>query len=280
MRNNSGKALTIFLVLIAIILVSLTAISVFLLIKQVQLREAAEYNVDQLKASESTLKSKFESVKKDRDLLVQKTKEAELKIESLLEELDLAEGVRDEVKKENRELRDSLDGLKKTSEALTEQLQVKEEEAQQRVSEIQGKLDAAVERNKALDAERQSLEQEFKALQEKLETGKVESETEAMDAGVEGEEGANVDLSKIVITAESGDDGVVVSIDKDADFVIVSLGERNGVKEGAKLSIYDGETYLGDILVTKVLPEMSAADFVSPLTSQDVSEGNIVRTKE
>lgn len=273
MSNNSGKALTIFLVLIAVILISLTAISVFLLIKQVQLRESAEYHLAQIKTSESALRVEFDEVKKQKEILEQKTQEAESKIESLLEELDLAEGVRDEVKKENRELKDSLEALTKTNKEIDAKLTEKEQEVEMRVGELQEQLNVALERNKTLEEKRHDLEREYETLKAKL------SDYGAAASGeVEGDEG-NVNLEKIVVSSEGLDQGNVVSVDQEAEFVIVNLGERHGIIVDSELSIYDGEKYLGDIIVTKVLPEMAAADFISPLTSRDVSEGNLVKIK-
>lgn len=274
MRNNSGKALAIFLVLIAVILVSLTAISVFLLIKQVQLRENAEYNLAQLQTTESTLRSELAEVKKQKELLEQKQVDAEGKIESLIQELDLAEGVRDEVKKENRGLKESVETLTKEKQAVLDEVAKKEQEAQQRVGELQEQLESALERNKTLEEKTGQLEKEFNELKAQLMAYEdpVDEDVEAVTDDVE--------LPKIVVSGGGQGQGQIVSVDQDAEFVIVNLGERQGVAVDATLSVFDGESYLGDITVTKVLPEMSAADFVLPLTSQQVAEGNLVKVKE
>lgn len=272
MRNKSGKALTIFLVLIAIILISLTAISVFLFVKQVGLREQAEYNFSQVRTSESAMRIELDEVKKQKNILDEKVKESEFKIESLLEELDLAEGIREEVKKENRELKDNLAALKKANDEVNQQLVQKEEAAMRRAKDLQEQLNIASERNKMLEETRQELEKEYNALKARLSMHKEVSR----DAVMVGEDGIDVDLERIVVSGID-DQGRVVSIDHEAAFVIVNLGERQGVLANSTLSVYDGDQYIGDILVTKVLPEMAAADFVDPLTSQQVSEGNLVK---
>ena len=53
--NNSGKTLTIFLVVIAVLLVSLTAIAVFFFLQEVELRKSAEYNLEQIRIAEIKL---------------------------------------------------------------------------------------------------------------------------------------------------------------------------------------------------------------------------------
>jgi hypothetical protein len=62
--------------------------------------------------------------------------------------------------------------------------------------------------------------------------------------------------------------------------VIVSLGEKDGIVKGALLSIFRGESYLGDVKVSRVLAEMSAADFVPPFKSQNVKKDDQVVIKK
>jgi len=284
MGKDSGKALTIFLILIAVILVSLTAISVFLLVKQVQLRESAEYSLAQLKTAESTLRAELEQIKQDRDLLQQKSQESEAKIESLLEELDLAEGVRDEVKKENRELKDSMEQLKVKNKEISQKLASQEEDTAVRISDLQQQLDDARRMNTELEQQRQSLEEEYNALKAKI----SDQEAAALDAlgiqdadSVSVDSPADVDLNEIVVShADAQNSGEVVSVDHEAEFVIISLGQRQGVAVDSTLAVYNQNRYLGDVVITKVLPEMSAADFVPPLTSRDISEGDLAKIKE
>lgn len=274
MRNDSGKALTIFLILISVIFVSLTAISVFLLVKQVQLRESAEEHVAQLQTSEGLLRVELQDVKKQNELLDQKTKEAENQIESLLEELDLAQSVRDEVRKENRELKESLETMKKTTESLKAQFEQKEQDVNQRIGDLQSQLDAALDRNKTLEERRLELEKEYGELKEKLTS--LEQEPELSD---EISESVDVDLGPIIVSSTDAMEGRIVSVDQEAEFVIVNLGERHGVAVDQELAVYNGNKHLGNVKATRVLPEMSAADFVPPLTSQDISEGDFVKLK-
>ncbi|HSV44069.1 MAG TPA: hypothetical protein VLJ10_05890 [Candidatus Bathyarchaeia archaeon] len=293
MRNESGKALTIFLVLIAIILVSLTAISVFLLVKQVELRKSTEVSLEQVRTSESSLRGELEEIKKQKEILENKGKESEAKIESLIEELDLAQGVREEVKKENRELKDSLDALKKTNDEVQAKLAQTEKQAEQQVQDLQNQLNVALERNKELEAKRQELENEYQVLKEQLMSyeaaGSLETDLLFTDpeAGVPVEvvpgDGAtlqDVQLDPIVVSLVSAQEGHVVSIDTEAEFAIVNLGERQGILVDAVLGVYRDNQYLGDIKVSRVLPEVSAVDFVPPLTSQQIAEGDLVKLKE
>ena len=73
--------------------------------------------------------------------------------------------------------------------------------------------------------------------------------------------------------------GRVVSIDEDTEFVIIDLGKKHGVTLGRLMSLYRGDDYLGDIKITRVQPEMSAADLILPLTGKLVHKNDQVIAK-
>ncbi len=68
-------------------------------------------------------------------------------------------------------------------------------------------------------------------------------------------------------------------VDGETEFVIVNLGANHGIKEDQILSISRGKDLLGDIKVTRVQPEMSAADFIPPLTGRQVRKDDSVVIK-
>lgn len=74
-------------------------------------------------------------------------------------------------------------------------------------------------------------------------------------------------------------EGRVLSVDRDTNFVIINLGDKDGVKPGAVLAVYRGEDYLGDIAVTRVQDEMAAADLIPPFSSQIVRNNDQVLAK-
>jgi len=70
--------------------------------------------------------------------------------------------------------------------------------------------------------------------------------------------------------------GRILSVDVETEFVIVNLGGKDGVRRGQVLSVFRGPDYLGDIKVTRVQPEMSAADFIPPFSSRRVRKNDKV----
>lgn len=69
-------------------------------------------------------------------------------------------------------------------------------------------------------------------------------------------------------------------MDLDTEFVIINLGEKDGVAISDMLSVYRGKDFLGDIKVTRVQPEMSAADLIPPFSSKKVRKNDQVVTKQ
>jgi len=75
-------------------------------------------------------------------------------------------------------------------------------------------------------------------------------------------------------------DGKVIEVDLENEFVIVNIGQKDGLVKDAVLSIWRNDTYLGDVQVTQVLPDMSAADLIPPLTSNNIQKDDGVSIKK
>ena len=74
-------------------------------------------------------------------------------------------------------------------------------------------------------------------------------------------------------------EGRVLSIDVETEFVIVSLGEMDGVKIGDVLSVYRDEDFVGDLRITRLQPEMSAADLIPPFSVKSIKKNDQVKAK-
>ena len=262
MGNKSGKTLTIFLVVIAVLLVSLTIISVFFFLEEVELRKTAEYNLEQLTITEAKLQADLKEAKKQVFIYEEKIKESDDKIESLMEDLELEQGLREEIKKENRQLRETLEKENQAREEIRGQLNAQLKTANDKAGALQAELDTLKSQTQDMQQQREEAEQKLNDLQSRLGGEAVPAAAEAA--------GQDVNLATIVVAPPGDNKGKVISVDRETDFVIVSLGQKDGVKKEDLLSIYRNDKYLGDVKVSRVLPEMSAADFVAPLKSQEV----------
>ena len=75
--NNMGKTLTIFLIVISILFLSLTAITIFFLKKENEMRKATETKLTESEAARAKLNEDLKESQKKVFLLEEKNKEAD-----------------------------------------------------------------------------------------------------------------------------------------------------------------------------------------------------------
>ncbi len=272
MKDNFGKVMTVFLVIFTILLISSTAISIFLFQKEREFRKDAEADLQVFKTREASLQAELEQAKKQVALLQENNKEADERINSLLDDLELEKGLREELKSEVSKLRDSLQTESAGKDQIRQELNRQLTESQERLKTLEASL-----------TEEKNRRQEFETLSVQLQEKVKQLESQAVP-GVSGvppaAEGENVDLEPIVVRSEESGEGRILTVDNDNEFVIVDLGEKDGVSAGTVMSIYRGEEYLGDVQVNRVQSEMSAADFIPPLSAKGVSKNDRVIRKQ
>ncbi len=288
MKPQAGKVFTIFLIIFATLLISLTAISMFFFQKEVERRKEAEIKLAQTQDEAIKLDADAKELSRQKFLLEEKSKEADEKINSLLDELELEEGLRSEVKTENSSLKEKLAGIAKEESQVEQKLAT----YQQKMNALKDQLVVEMDKNKSLNTE---LVQVNKALEE-LKAKKIEPvvkqeeqkdleldvELEKIDvvSGEDKEEDPSEQIEEVVVIPDTPVDGRILNVDKETEFVIINLGKRDGIKEGYVLSVYRGKEYLGDIQVTRVQPEMSAADLLPPFSSRVVRKNDQVTAKK
>jgi len=250
--NTSGKTLTIFLVIISILLLSLTAITIFFFQKEREMRKTAENSLETVTIARNKLDSTLKEAEKKIRLLEEENKQADDKINNLLDELDLAEGVSEQLKLNNVALQEQLNTELKNRETIQKDLIT----AQEEVATIKKKL---VESEKA----RTQLESKIEETQE----NKADEMTEAA-------------YEKIVVTPGVSREGAVLRIDHDNHFIICGLGSQDGIAKDMVLSVYRDSKYLGDVTVARVQTKLSVGDCVPPLTTRNIKVQDRVVVKE
>jgi len=291
MKNSSGRVFTIFLVIIAVLLISLTAISIFFFQKEIEKRKMAELRIEQLQGNESKLESALKEVKRMSFLLEEKNKEADERINSLMDDLELQEGIREKLKNDNVILKGQVEKLAQEKLEYQERLANDIKASEQRISDLEGQLKSSVENKAEVEKLYKDLQQQYSDLKEEADLISVSSKRKNVeldqivvtpdgeDAGFN-ESSQEPDISEIVTLPADSSGGRILSVDTDTDFVIVNLGEKDGIKRNMLLSVYRGKEYLGDIQVTRVQPEMSAADFIPPFTSRSARKNDQVVAKK
>lgn len=128
-------------------------------------------------------------------------------------------------------------------------------------------------------------EEEYKALKaqvEQLETIKAELEKKLQEAAAKG-----VQLEKIVVKPKESlpqqegttpsIEGKILVVNREFDFVVLNLGQKDGIEFGDIFLVYrDGES-LGKVQAEKVYEGMSTATFLPELRKEEIKEGDSVR---
>lgn len=282
--KKSGRVVTVFLVIAVILLITGTAMALFF--QQLEMRErlSVEERLTEVQTEKEGLQKTLEELKRQVYLLEDKNKEADERMNSLLDELDLEKGLREEMRSETVALRETLEVESRAKKVLEEQLLKTRDDYDKRVKEVEDKLRLEVVRATQLEVEMQ-------VLKEKATTGSlvppsvmtpassVPQDVTPMGVAPENMASSSIDLEQIVVIPTQIPQGRVLNVDTDTEFVIINLGRKDGVSEGMFFSIYRGQDYLGDVKVTRVQKEMSAADLIPPFTSRLVRQNDQVVVK-
>ncbi|MBF0486069.1 MAG: hypothetical protein HQL16_06115 [Candidatus Omnitrophica bacterium] len=281
--KNSGKTAFIFLILIIVVLLCGVSISLYLLSKETQNRKDTEISLEDLRVKAAKVEATLKDAQKQIDVLEGKNKDADDKINNLLDELSVEKGLREEVKSENKKLKDTLETEAKSKIDMREKLSKDLEDAQAKLKDYEtqqtghkAEVDALQKKLSDLDDKNKDLEKQLKDITEGI--AARQTRTEIIPVPGQSKE-EKVELDRIVITPDSAKEGKVLNVDTETEFLIFDLGSKNGMKQGDVMSVYRGKTYLGDVKVSRVQEEMSAADFIPPFSSRKVRKNDQVVPK-
>lgn len=293
--NNAGKTITIFLGLIVVLLVSTASISIFLLNKETEKRKAVDAALNDAQGSISRLQGDLKVAQNKAFVLEEKNKEADTRINSLEEELDVEKGLKEAMKTENAKLKQDLDtvllekdALQADKDKLAADFQEKEKVSQQelqtrdsRVKELETKVaDVEKQLTEANAAIEKTKQDQAAAEAAAAAAATAAKPAEGSEAAVEDSATKEVELDKIIVSKSDSSKGRILSVDKETEFVIFDMGSKSGVKQGDVLSVMRGDDYLGDIKVSRVQEEMSAADLIPPFSSRMVRKNDNVVPKK
>ena len=287
LKNSSGKVLTVFLVIIAVLLISLTAVSLFFFQRETEKRKETEFTLEKTKASHARLEEELKETKKQNILLEEKNKEVDEQINSLLDDLEVEKGLKEEVKKENSSLKEQLDAALKERDSLQQQIADNSAGFEEKMAALKQELETESNVKQQLEAANKELQEKVTTLEKQIEErsqGADLPENTPSDIKKKPNDGSpqsmNVELDKIVVVPSHGLEGRVINVDTASEFVIFNLGEKDGITADKTFSIYRGTNYLGDVKVTSVQPEMSAADLIPPLSAKMIRKNDRVLVKQ
>lgn len=273
MRRASAPVL--ILVILILIALSLAGGGFYLLQKEKAKTLDLADKLEEIGTKQRMTEAKL---KDSQDLIAElqsKLKEAKTQIDSLSNDLQAEKKARLE------------------SQAKIEQVRLDLEQQKNLRSDLENKLNQAQDESRKTQAHLKELEskkleleakiKDFEAKSQGVELGNIVVSQEAASAVTPNEKRENpampVSVKSEKNTAGKGLEGKVLVVNKDYNFAVISLGEKNGINVGDVFSIYHNNRYVGDVKVEKVHDSMAAAGFVSQDIKDKVSEGDKVVQK-
>jgi chromosome segregation ATPase len=72
-------------------------------------------------------------------------------------------------------------------------------------------------------------------------------------------------------------EGQVLVVNKEFAFVVINLGQKDGLKESEILNVYRGQQFLGKVQVERIYDTMSSAVILPDVTAEEIKEGDMVK---
>jgi vacuolar-type H+-ATPase subunit I/STV1 len=248
----SSKAANIAIISLGVVTLGFLVLSVFLYVSKENekiMRFTLEQKLDDVRSRNVDLEKELDDlqvVKKDLELKLLSTEDKARELSKQLEEEIMAKRLAIE------------NATKKDAEVETLKLDLELERAN--VMDLREKLRIAERQQDKLEQQVMLIRQQNNNLR-----------TQAPKNNFSGD----VSLERIVVRPEDVKGNVIV-VNREFDFVITDMGERDGVRPGMMLTVKRGNAVLGRLQVEKTYEDMSAAAILSNWTSRAISEGDTV----
>jgi len=273
--STLAKAFVVIVLLLSV-LVAVATMGLFAQRQNWQ-QKAEDANMEKAQLSQK-LQEKEESFKSQLEQKNEKIRQLNASLEDKTHEVEIVTGQRNEKASQLKESEAKL------TQAMTENAKLSD------VSKMQAERIAALEElTKNLKAEKEKAfyerQQQFNKAAElerqlsNLDKKYKEAEKTIRDLQGEVARPEGVAVEKRAVTAPTVISGIVR--DKADNLVAISVGSDDGVKKDYLFHIYRGGTYLGDIVVTEVYPDMAVGKILKEVTRDpdNIRKGDNVTTK-
>jgi uncharacterized protein (DUF3084 family) len=257
----------VFVVLNLVFALFLVGANSALLSKSEDYKGKFENEVAARKADNEKSKADIDKLNGDKKSLDDSLKQKTDQLNDKTSELQAATATSEQVRNDNNQLRNGVDGLNNSLKSLQTELA----DVQKRNKELMDKNDefnkAATQAEKEkLDAQddRTRLEGDLKRANDDVAAKETQiaalvRERDNLRAEKEALVKAGVPVEKIIGGNVPAIEGRVNAVGPNASFVVLSVGEKEGVRIGFPFDVYRGSEYVGQVVVDAVLPESSTA---------------------
>lgn len=242
------------LVIIALVLTALTAVLGFINKEKVQTANTL------LAEEKGAVQAKVQELKAVQDSL--KSKETELAT---------AAAEKDQALSQASAAQDDLNKTKNQVTELNTQIGQKEEQVAKLTAELEAKvaeLSQAQQNTQPVSTE-PSEETKVKLQEQEALITKLTSDLDGARAQLEDLRGKERD--RTALKMRDGLTGRVLAVNQAWNFVVLNLGDKNGVINNAEMLVKRGNNLIGKVRITSVEPSTSIADIVQSTLPQGVS---------
>lgn len=269
--EKNVKFTTSVLMVACVVFLIISVALFFMRQTEIEKRVALEKNIEELNKEKSRLTNELDDV-----TLVKK--DLEIKLNGIQEKVKLVEGQLEDEKRSKESLFAQFEAEKNESKRIVDELmKLKDEKELISVELVNIKGECS-----ALKTQLYSVQQAKEVLESKLKDMLAKSEVELEkivvkpEAAIDVQENAVVSNETIVSTPVVDKQGEVLVVNKKFDFVVVNLGETDGLMPGMSLGVYRNRQLLGTLKVEKVHASMSAAKIPPEWKNADIKEGDVV----
>lgn len=168
------------------------------------------------------------------------------------------------------ELADALADEKRAKEDALAKLEDKSREAET----LKISFEQAQKERAAIQEQFEKVRKEYASIQDQLKS--LKSQNDALTKQLqELQAKKEVELEKIVVKPSKGQEGKVLVVNKEFNFIVISAGNNKGITPGVVFEIYRGGSLIGKVQVEKVYETMSAANILPD--SKEIKEGDIAK---
>lgn len=243
--------------------------SLFLLQTERKKNLSLQEELTDVKAKYKVVEAKFEEQKRILVELDDKLTDANSLAETLKQELDKEKSAKEAAIQEAGQIKDELEKAKSSKTDLENRLKIAQDEAKKFTGQL-----------KDLEAKKNELEVKIKDLEARnqdVQLGKiVVNPEEPAGAAMQPASASSKEMPGPAMqtkVAGGGQEGKVLVVNKEYNFAVISLGNKDGVGLGDVFSVYDkADKYIGDVKVEKVHDAMSAASFVTKNLKDFIAE--------
>lgn len=267
--NSKANANVIVLIIIIVIALALAGGGFYLFQKEHARNAELTSQLEDLSTKQKIAEAKLRDSQKIIDDLGLKLKDSSAQIEALNIQLQQEKSTKEEALAKLEQIKTDLTQQKESRSDLEKKLSKAQDDARS----LQTKLGA-------IEIEKAKLEAKIKDLEakSKVELGKIVVSPE--QAAQPASQGKGIASEAGVKKAEASRlEGKVLVLNKEYNFVVINLGNKDGVVVGEQFALYHGDKYLGDVKVEKVQDIMSAAGFLSDEVKNKAREGDKVVKK-